>query len=353
MRGENRSRLGRSEFWIGPIGIGCWAFGGGAYWGEQSQRDVDDVVGAALDRGINLFDTAEMYNDGLSEISLGKALGSRREEAIIITKFAPSGAYAPALRRRCEDSLARLGTDYIDIYMLHWPINRKSVEHFTDDRFIADHLPTVEEAFDTLNALKKEGKIRGIGVSNHGVMQMREVCAQGVEVAVNEMPYNVLSRAIEPAIAPECEKLGIGIVGAMTLMQGILAGIYRTADDIPGHQAHSRHFRHERGQGVSRHREQGCEAEVFAVVDRLRTLADELHVSMAQLSVAWTLSKRFICCALVGSRNLEELTSNLAAAEMALPPEVAAEIDRVSLPVLQKLGANADYYENAEDSRIW
>lgn len=347
-----KHRLGKSELEVSPIGMGCWSYGGGEYWGVQSQQDVNEVVHRALDLGINLFDTAEMYNNGASEESLGIALKGRRHNAVLCSKVSPSNAYFHTLRQHCEASLQRLGTDYLDIYMLHWPINTVSVKHFTDDPAVIASPPTVQEAFEALMALQKEGKIRYIGISNFGVEQMKEALMTGAEVIVNEMPYNILSRAIEKEIVPFCIQQGISIVGSMALQQGLLAGIYARPEDVPPHQAHSRHFQHERGAGTSRHGGAGAEAEVFAAITRLREIAKDLGVHMAQLSIAWVLAKPGIDCTLVGSRNLKELESNYAAGSLQLSDDVIAEIDRISEPVLKKLGYNPDYYESPENSRV-
>ena len=331
--------------------IGCWPFGGGEYWGEQSQRDVDNVVHAALDMGVNTFDTAEMYNSGESERALGKALKGRRNDAVVISKISPSNCHD--VRGHCIESLRRLGTDYIDAYMLHWPINKLAVEHFTSDSNIIESPPTVEEAYRQLDDLKREGLIRSIGMSNFGRTQMQEVLATGVQADVNEMSYNIVSRAIEAEIAPYCMENDIGIIGSMGLQQGLLAGIYATPDDIPKHQAHSRHFPDFRGGGTSRHGEPGAEKEIFEVVGRLREIADALGIHIAQLSIAWILKKPFMASTLVGSRNIDELRTNVAACEMTLPDEVEAEIDRISRPALDILGNNPDYYEHSSKSRIF
>jgi aryl-alcohol dehydrogenase-like predicted oxidoreductase len=139
----------------------------------------------------------------------------------------------------------------------------------------------------------------------------------------------------------------------MTLQQGVLAGIYKTADDVPPHQAHSRHFAQERGKGVSRHYEAGAEDEVFQTVALLRKLSAELGVSVAQLSVAWVLANPRITTALIGSRNEKELDENIRAAELKLPADVLKAINQASLKVLGKLGNNPDYYENSKESRIY
>ncbi|MDR0748793.1 MAG: aldo/keto reductase [Tannerellaceae bacterium] len=343
--------LGKSDISVSALTVGCWPFGGGDYWGKQSQADVDNVVCTALDKGINTFDTAEMYNDGESERSLGKALGNRRKEAVIISKISPSNCHH--VRKHCEDSLKRLGTDYIDVYMLHWPINKRALEHFTSDPSVIQIPPTVEEAYRQLDELKQEGLIRSAGMSNFGRTQMEEVLNTGVGVDVNEMPYNIVSRAIEAEIVPYCMANAISLVGSMGLQQGLLAGIYKTPGDVPCHQAHSRHYPGYRGGGASRHGEEGAEKEIFDVVARLQELSADLHVHIAQLAIAWILKKPFIASTLVGSRNLKELEMNMEACSLEISGETEALIDKASLPVLRILGNNPDYYEHSSRSRIY
>ncbi|MDR3094303.1 MAG: aldo/keto reductase [Bacteroidales bacterium] len=344
-------KLGKSDIDVSAMTIGCWPFGGGEYWGEQSQKDVDSVVHAALDLGVNTFDTAEMYNDGESERSLGKALKGHRNKAIVISKIGPSNCHH--VRKHCVQSLERLGTDYLDVYMLHWPINKLAVEHFTSDKNILAAPPTIEEAYAQLDALKKEGLIRSIGMSNFGRTQMEEVVRTGVQVDVNEMSYNIVSRAIEAEIAPYCLANNISIIGSMGLQQGLLAGIYKTPDDIPAHQAHSRHFPNHRGGGTSRHGEAGAEKEIFEAVNQLRKIADDLHIHIAALSIAWILKKPFMASTLIGSRNIDELKINVNACSYELSDEVEKRIDEISQPVLDILGNNPDYYEHSSKSRIF
>ncbi|MDR2847627.1 MAG: aldo/keto reductase [Bacteroidales bacterium] len=344
-------KLGKSDIDVSAMTVGCWPFGGGDYWGEQSQKDVDNVVHAALDLGVNTFDTAEMYNNGESERSLGKALKGYRNKAIVISKIGPSNCHH--VRQHCIQSLERLGMDYLDVYMLHWPINKLAVEHFTSDKSILAAPPTIEEAYAQLDALKKEGLIRSIGMSNFGRTQMEEVVRTGVQVDVNEMSYNIVSRAIEAEIAPYCLANNISIIGSMGLQQGLLAGIYKTPDDIPAPQAHSRHFPDFRGGGTSRHGEAGAEKELFEVVDELRKIADSLNIHIAQLSIAWILKKPFMASTLIGSRNIDELKMNVNACSYELSTDVEKQIDKISQPVLDILGNNPDYYEHSSKSRIF
>jgi aryl-alcohol dehydrogenase-like predicted oxidoreductase len=342
-------KLGKSGVEVSAMTIGCWPFGGGDYWGEQSQKDVDSVVNTALDLGVNTFDTAEMYNNGASEISLGKALKGRRDEAIVISKTGPDNA--GRVREHCIKSLQRLGIDYLDVYMLHWPINKLAVKHFTSDT--SETLPTIEEAYAQLDALKKEGLIRAIGMSNFGRTQMEEVVRTGIQIDVNEMVYNILSRAIEAEIAPYCLENNISIIGAMGLQQGLLAGVYKTPDEVPANQARSRHFSNNHGGGASRHGEAGAEDEMFLALAQLQKLADDLHIPVAQLAIAWILKKPFMVSTLVGSRNIEELKINVEACSLNISDETEQLIDKISQPVLDILGNNPDYYENSLNSRIF
>ena len=347
-----KRQLGKSDIYTSTIGMGCWSYGGGQYWGEQSQEDVNRLVQHALDIGVNLFDTAEMYNDGESEKSLGIALKNRRYEAVICSKVGPSNAYAGTLEEHCDASLKRLNTDYIDIYMLHWPLDPISIKHFTNDQTKIDCPPTVEEAFSGLMKLQRMGKIRHIGISNFGIEQTKEAIATGAHITVNEMPYNIISRAIEVDVLPYCNENNISILGSMALQQGLLAGIYSTSKDVPPNQAHSRHFNHESGRGASRHGEEGAEIEVFETISKLKEIAAELKIHVAQLSIAWILAKKGISSTLVGSRNIIELKTNIEAAAISLPDSIIQQIDTISRPVLDKLGSNPDYYENLKNSRI-
>jgi aryl-alcohol dehydrogenase-like predicted oxidoreductase len=344
--------LGKTNLKLSVLGMGCWSFGGGAYWGDQSQKDVDIVVNAAIDLGFNYFDTAEMYNNGASETSLGIALKQRRSEIIIGTKISPSNCSPLTLRQHLDDSLKRLGTNYVDIYMLHWPIASHSIEHFTKDQSVIKNPPSVKEAFATLIKLQEEGKIKYIGISNHGVEQTKEVMATGAKIVVNEMPYNLLSRAIEKEILPFCEKNKLGVFGYMALQQGLLGGKYSKPEEVPPPQAHSRHFANFRGKEFSRHLEAGCETEMFKALAEIKELAKNQDVSMAALSLAWAIADKRITSTLVGSRNIEELKMNAEAARLNLSKKVYNELNRITEPILKILGYNADYYEPTGQSRI-
>ena len=344
-------KLGKSGLQLSILGIGAWSFGGGDYWGAQSQDDVDNVVHKALDLGINFFDTAEAYNNGTSETSLGLALRGKRGRAIIGSKVAPSNAAPDRLRKSCEQSLQRLGTDTIDVYMLHWPLNSHAIEHFTSDPATIAHPTLIEDAFGTLKALQKEGKIRAIGMSNHGIKQMDAVLAYTADVAANEMSYSLLSRAVEAEIVPYCEKHDIGIIGYMPLQQGLLTGRYSRIDEMGPKLVRSRHFHRSHGLGT-RHGEEGAEAEVFEAVAKIKALAAQNNVNMGTLSLAWAMANPAMTTTIAGTRNLTQLLRNAEAVEYGIDPDVMEQLDAITRPTLEKLGNNPDYYENRNNSRI-
>lgn len=138
---HEKNTIGTSRIELSALGMGCWAYGGGSYWGSQAQRDVNDIVNHALDQGLSCFDTAEVYNNGASEESLGIALKGRRHQAVIGSKVSTSNVKPQALRQHCEASLRRLGTDYIDIYMLHWLVNPKAICIFLTALRLSPALP--------------------------------------------------------------------------------------------------------------------------------------------------------------------------------------------------------------------
>jgi myo-inositol catabolism protein IolS len=330
------------------LGMGCWPFGGGEYWGEQSQDDVNLTVRRAVDLGVHYFDTAEAYNQGRSEESLGIALrGLPRDKLIVGTKLSPSHGRPQAVVEHCEASLRRLGTEYIDLYMVHWPMLPHSVVHFSKD----GDCPPAAEAFAALEKLRRQGKIRHVGVSNFGVEVLEEARATGVEIAVNELPYNLLCRAIEREMLPYCRRIGVGVIGYMALMQGLLADIYPTLDDVPLWQRRTRHFSPARAGELCRHGEAGAEAETNAALAAIRSIATREGKTMPEIAIQWAVAGEGITCTLVGARNERELEANVRAAAAPLDPAVVAELNAATEPLMRKLGPSFDYYEHTDRDR--
>ena len=342
---------GHSDLKLSVLGGGCWAFGGGEYWGDQNQSDVNEVVHRAVDLGINYFDTAEAYNEGRSETSLGLAIkGLPRDELVIGTKVSPSNAYRQTLIEHCEASLKRLGLDHIDLYMLHWPIHPHSIRHFTEDRAIIDSPPSLTEACEALQALRDQGKVRTIGVSNFAKARQAELLDLNRNIVVNELPYSLLTRAIELEMIPSCRENGVGIIGYMTLVQGLLADIYETLSDVPEWQRRTRHFNCTSCE-LCRHGEGGAEAETNEALAGIRDIMSETGMTMPELAVKWVVGNPDIACALVGARNVAELEANVKAADEPLPEGVLEKLNHATERLMQKMGAGLDLYESVENDR--
>jgi aryl-alcohol dehydrogenase-like predicted oxidoreductase len=330
-----KRNFGTSGASLPVLGIGCWSFGSGAYWGTQDQKDVNEVVAKALDQGASYFDSAEAYNDGRSEEALGVALRGRRQEAIIGTKIPPEYTSPSVLREHCEASLRRLQTDWIDIYLVHWPIVDRSVE----------------EAFATLQALLSEGKIRAIGVSNFGCQQLTQALQTGARIEVNQLCYNLLSRALELELMPLCASHHIGIQAYMPLMQGLLTGKYNSADEMPAVRTRTRQFRGDRTG--SRHGEPGAEVETFTALAGIRQMASEMGVPMAWLSMAWILAHPEVTCIIPGIRNAGQLGEAVSGVGLRLDPVDVARLDQLTESIRKKLGPSLDYFQAGDHGRIW
>lgn len=329
----NYRTLGNSEFEISELTFGAWQIGDPAYWGDNSETDVQATVDAARDAGITLFDTAEMYGNGESERVLGRALGPHRDSVFIATKVSPDNCMPATLRASCEASLRRLDTDVIDLYQVHWPPR---------DVPFAD-------VYGALERLREEGKIRAMGVSNFGVRDLGDWLADGTCVS-NQLGYNLLFRAIEWEILPECYARGVGVMAYMPLMQGLLAGRWESVDDIPVQRRRTRHFASDR-EGT-RHDETGCEQAMLDALAGIRAVAGEAGESMATVALAWLLAKPGITSVVVGGRRPDQIARNRAAAELALDRSVIDELDRVTDPVKMRLGTNADMWDSGPRSRI-
>jgi myo-inositol catabolism protein IolS len=343
-------KINNTDLNLSLMGTGCWTFGGGDYWGAQSQRDANDVVHASVDNGINYFDTAEVYNEGRSESSLGVAIkGISRDKLIIGTKVSPSNTYAGTLEKHCEASLRRLQLDYIDIYMIHWPIHPHSIRHFTGDEQIINHPPQVAEVFEGLKKLQETGKIKYIGLSNFSYKRLKEDIQEDVKVVVNELPNNLLCRAIEYDTLPFCISNKIGTIGYMTLLQGILTGKYGSLRDIPEWQRRTRHFNCS-GTPLCRHGESGFEIETENALMKIQQIADQNGINMGQLATRWAIASG-ITCSLVGARNTAQLEENVKAAEHQLDPQLVQQLNEATRELKEKLGNHFDYYENKLNDR--
>ncbi len=325
-------QLGNSSLMVSPIGVGFWGIVGGDYWGAQDETDTIGAVQAALDGGINLFDTAEGYGDGYSEAMLGKALGRRRAEAVIATKVGQTNLAPDDVIAACERSLTRLGTDYIDLYQVHWP--RRDIPF--DDTMAA------------LQDLRSAGKIRVIGVSNFGKLDMPEMLACG-RYDANQLPYSLLWRAVEFDIQPQCAAENVAILPYSPLNQALLTGRYRHADEMPYSRTRTRHFRPDRRD--SRHDTPGFEDETFAAVEAIREICADIGEKMVHVALAWLLHKPAVSSVLAGARNPRQVESNAYAGALALSAETVARLDAATAELKAKLGPDPDMWGMGERSR--
>jgi aryl-alcohol dehydrogenase-like predicted oxidoreductase len=289
---------------------------------------------AAIDAGVNFFDTAPMYGDGASEELLGEFMHRQglRNQIILATKIRPHRMRAEEIVVECNDSLRRLKTDYIDLYQTHWT-NRE--------------VP-LEETWGAMQSLQQQGKVRQIGVCNMGLGDLSEIRPHQLPLT-NQLPYNLLWRAIEHSIVPYCIEAGIGMLVYSPLMHGILAGNYADAASVPDGRARSRHFSSARP--LSRHGEPGCESETFAAVNRIREIARQAERSMAEIALAWTIQQPGVASVIAGARTESQLRENVSFLENPLSDDTLAQLNRATEELKQILGTNADMWDGTEKSR--
>lgn len=316
---------------VSAVALGTWGFAGDFHWGPQDDADSMATVHAALDEGINFFDTAESYGGGRTEEVLGRALAGLRQQVVIAGKASPEHLSTAALERACEASLRRLNTDYLDLYQLHWP-NRD--------------VP-LEETVAALSRLQASGKVRAVGVSNFGVGDLGDflaASARALRCRTNQLPYSLLWRAIEFELQPLCQQEGVGILCYSPLLHGLLTGKYASLDEMPESRARTRHFSQRWPQ--IRHDEEGCEAEVTAALGQISRLCRELDVPMADLAIAWLLQRPAVTAAVVGARTPAQVRQNARAAQLVLSQATVQALDEATEPVKQKLGPNPDMWQS-------
>ena len=320
---QYRSLGKRDDIQVSPIALGCWPFSGGKFWGSQEDADSIAAVHAALDAGINFFDTAEGYVR--SEEVLGRGLKGRRHEAVIATKVSAGNLAPEDLIVACERSLRALLTDHIDLYQIHWP----------------NWDVPLAETVGALDALQEEGKIRAYGVCNFARQDLSEMIATGRCVS-DQMPYNLVWRVIERTVLPLCRDNGVGVICYSPLAQGVLTGRYASADEVPEGLARTRHYSSERK--FSEHGEPGLEAELFAAVAEIRKIAGDLGEPMAAVALAWARQQAGITSLLVGARNAAEVRRNLPSLDLTLDEDVLKQLAAVTDPVKDSLGDNLDMW---------
>lgn len=303
------TRLGETELEVSRIGLGTWQLGG--QWGAVDEDEGNAAIRRALDLGINFFDTAQAYGFGAAESRVGRALRDAirgdRESVVLATK----GGLRPIddgitrdagkewLRQGLEESLKHLGTDYVDLYQVHWP----------------DPETPAEETAAALQRFVDEGKVRYVGVSNYNARQMHEL-ERDIKIDTLQPPYHIFRREVEKHVLPYCEAHGIGTLAYGPLAHGLLGGRYDedTTFDDDDWRSESSAFT----------------GEVFAhnleVVDRLKKFGFDRDMSVAQVAIAWVLAHPGVDVAIVGARRPDQIDGTAEAGDIFLEPDELEEI---------------------------
>ena len=320
--------LGRTDIAVSPVAMGCWAIVGDATWGPQKEKDALEAIHAALDMGVNFLDTAEGYGRGYSEQLIARAIRGRRDGVVIGSKVSPGHVNTFAdLEKACETSLRNLETDVIDVYHLHWPNRSRPIGDI-----VADFMK-----------LRDAGKIRCFAVSNFGREGLTELLETG-RPEVNQLPYNLLWRAIEFEVQPICVKHEISITCYSPIAQGLLTGKFRSPDEVPPGRARTRHFSCRREQ--TRHDEEGAEEQTFAAIREIAAIAAELGRPMSQVALAWLMRQPGVASVLVGARNAEQMQQNAAAMSLEIPDEMDARLRAVTCELRDRFGTNPDMWQS-------
>jgi aryl-alcohol dehydrogenase-like predicted oxidoreductase len=307
-----KRKLGNSDLELTRIGFGAWAIGGGDWafgWGPQDDADSIEAIHRAIDLGINWIDTAAVYGLGHSEEVVGKALKTASSKPYIFTKSTmvwneqrEITNSMKHIRREVEDSLKRLQVEAIDLYQIHWP---KPDEE-------------IEEGWATMADLKKEGKVRWIGVSNFSPSQM-ERAMKIAPITSNQPPYSMINRSIEPEILPFCGKHNIGVINYAPMHSGLLTGAM-TKERVAAFPSDD--FRRN-----AKSYQQPALDRNLKLADLLKQIGGRHGVNAGVVATAWTLEQPAITAAIVGSRSAKQVEGTLAAASFKLNAAELAEIN--------------------------
>jgi myo-inositol catabolism protein IolS len=324
----NYTTLRNKDIRISQMILGCWALGGGYTWGDQEEVDSVATVHTALELGINCFDTAEFYGGGRSEEVLGKALEGRRESAVIATKVWVDNMDPEGIVRACEGSLKRLRTDYIDLYLIHWP-----------NREVA-----TEQTLKAMLSLERSGKVRSVGVCNFGVKDLENAFTVTRPV-VDQLPYSLLFRAVEYEILEACQQHDVPVLAYSALAQGLLTGKFADPADVDDERARIRFYSKDRPGTV--HEEAGYEKQVFQALSRIRSICTTAGVSMAHTAILWLLQRPGVRAVLVGARKPDQVRRNVEALDFVLPEKTVRELEEVTDTLKAAMGPNPDMWRTA------
>jgi len=326
----NYRKLGTTDLAISEITFGAWA-AGGWMWGGTDRKDAIEAMRTSYEHGVTSFDTAPVYGQGESEEIVGEALkGIPRDKVQILTKYGmrwdlAKGVHAMGSRdnagnkidiykysgkesviKECEDSLRRLGTDYIDLYQIHWP----------------DSTTPVGETMEAVAKLIEQGKVRYAGVCNYNVALLKEA-GNYIPVVSDQMPYSMVKRGIEQEVIPYCIENKKAILAYSSMERGLLTGKMKPGYTFGkgDHRAAVRFFKDENLKRTA------------AFLEKIKPLADEKKATLGQLVIRWTLEQPGITIALVGARNAMQAAENAKASDITLTENeltfITSELNRL------------------------
>ncbi len=325
-------KLGQTDLNLSVVTFGAWA-AGGWMWGGTERKGAIEAIQASYDLGVDTIDTAPVYGQGTSEEIVGEAIKDiPRDKVKILTKFGMrwdlvKGDFAfhsknnqgkdidiykyagkESIIKECEDSLKRLGTDYIDLYQIHWP----------------DSTTPIQETMEAVAKLIQDGKVRYAGVCNYNAAQMKEA-EKYVTLASNQVPYSMVKRGIEEEVVPYCIENKKSILAYSPLERGLLTGKMK-----PGYQFSEGDHR----AGIYFYKDENLR-RTDAFLQKIKPIAAAKDITLAQLVILWTLEQPGITIALVGARNAEQAIQNAKAVDAELTPDeistITEELNKLTL----------------------
>jgi aryl-alcohol dehydrogenase-like predicted oxidoreductase len=300
-------RLGAHGPWVGALGYGAMGLSG--IYGPADDNQSRVLLEHALESGVTLIDTADVYGHGHNERLVGSAIAARREQVVLATKFGSrrDGLGRPEqVRAALEASLDRLGIEHVDVYYLHR----------------VDKTTPIEDTVGAMGQLVEQGKVAHLGLSEVSVATLRRANATH-PITVVQQEYSLLSRDPEEHLLPVLAELGIGLVAYSPLGRGLLTGRYRAPGDLPPDDMRRGRYPRFGEENLARN---------LSLVDRLRQRADQLHTTPSALALSWVLAKSDTIVPLVGTRHRANLDANLAAARTPLDPAIVTELDELFPP---------------------
>ena len=313
--------LTTSEIKLSAIVMGTWQAGKEMWVGIDDAETVK-ALRAGFEAGITTVDTAEYYGTGHSERIVRQALSEVRDQAVYATKVFANHLRYDQVVQACHRSLKNLGTEYIDLYQIHWPAGSWGTERVP-----------IEETIRAMTDLKEQGKIRAIGVSNFSRTQLEEAMKYG-RIDTLQPPYSLFWRQVEKDVLPYCIENNIVVLAYSSLAQGLLTGKFGADHTFPkgDHRAKNRLFKRENYPRVQR------------ALKELRPIAERNRATLAQLALSWLIAQP-LTCAIAGVRNAEQVLENAHAAEIEIPSADLEEMDRISRIVTDHLDDNPVMWE--------